>query len=242
MSRRLRIVAALALAATVLPAAAYVLPSSAILRLAAKRRADAQAQSAELRGTFATGVTPPVAAVLWVKGGRCRLELVGSAERPYAVVRGGRVASQRGLQLVPGALALAEGACALLGPSTPDALARSFAARGVAVQEVTLGRLGTRVGYVLGGRAAEDRPQAWIDKQALVPLRLRADVAGARRDVQLLDYPAPPPLAPGERGPGTPLFPELWPRAIEVHEGDALEAKLTIDQVTPNPRIADSLL
>jgi hypothetical protein len=241
VSRGFRIAAALALASAVLPAAAYVLPSSAILRLAAKRRADALAQSAELRGTFATGATPPVAAALWVKNGRCRLELLGSPERPYAVVRNGRVSSQRGLQLVPGALALAEGACALLGPATPDALARSFATRGVAVQDVTLGRLGPRVGYVLGGRAAEDKPQAWIDKQALVPLRLRADVAGARRDVQLLDYPAPAPLAPGEK-PAPPSASELWPRAIEVRQGDALEAKLTIDRVTPNPRISDTLL
>jgi hypothetical protein len=241
MSLRLRVPTALALASLALPALGYVLPTSAILRLAAKRRVDAQAQSAELRGTFATGATAPVAAVLWVKNGRCRLELVGSPERPYAVVRNGRVSSQRGLQLVPGALALAEGACALLGPQTPDALARSLAARGVAIQDVTLGRLGTRVGYVLGGRAAEEKPQAWIDKQALVPLRLRADVAGARRDVLLLDYPAPPPLAPGEKT-APPSAAELWPRAIEVHQGDALEARLTIDRVSPNPRIADSLL
>jgi hypothetical protein len=242
VSRRLRVAIAAAVVALALPATAYVLPSSAILRLAAKRRADAAAQSGELRGTFSTGATAPTAAVLWVKGGRCRLELVGSPERPYAIVRGGHLASQRGLDRYPGAAALAEGACALLGPATPDALVRSFAGRGVAVQEVTLGRLGARVGYVLGGHAKENRPQAWIDKQLMVPMRLVADVAGARRDVRLLDYPVPAPAAAGERAPPPPVASDLWPRAIEVHHDEALEARFAIDRVGPGAKIPDSLL
>ena len=79
MSRRLRVAIAAAAIALALPVTAYVLPSAAILRLAAKRRADAAAQSGELRGTFSTGATAPTAAVLWVKGGRCG---DGDAESP----------------------------------------------------------------------------------------------------------------------------------------------------------------
>jgi hypothetical protein len=234
-----RVFAAAAAVAVALPAAAYILPAPAILRLAAKKRVDSGVGPVELRGTFSTGATAPAAAVLWVKGNRCRLELVGAQDRPYAIVRGGRVAVQRGLDGVAGALALAEGACALLAPGTVDAYVQSFAARGVAVQDVTLGRLGNRVAYVLGGRAADAKPQAWIEKPALLPMRLVADLAGARRDVRLLDYPAPPPSA--ERNPPPPPAADLFPRTIEVHGPDGLEAKLSVEKVGPT-RIADSLL
>jgi hypothetical protein len=234
-----RAVAVAAAICVALPAAAYVLPATAILRLAAKKRVDSGVGPVELRGTFSTGAIPPAAAVLWVKGSRCRLELVGAPDRPYAVVRGGRVAAQRGLDGLPGALALAEGACALLAPGTVDAYVQSFAPRGVAVQDVTLGRLDHRVAYVLGGRAADPKPQAWIEKPTLLPMRLVADLAGARRDVRLLDYPAPPPSA--ERNPPPPPATDLFPRTIEVHGAEGLEAKLSVEKVAPT-RIPDSLL
>lgn len=247
---RARPVVLAALLAAALPAAAYVLPSSAVLRLAAKRRVELAPGPVELRGTFTSGATAPVGAVLLVKSGRCRLELVGAADRPYAVVRGGRVTAQHGLDGVPGALALAEGACALLGPATPDALAQSFAARGVHVQEIALGRLGTRVAYVLGGRtpaaaspaspAIPARPQAWIDKSTLVPLRLVADLGGARRDVQLLGHPLPAPPAAGEKPP-PPAAADLFPRTLEVSGANGLEARLAVDKVTPNARLSDAL-
>jgi hypothetical protein len=242
---RPRSLAAAALLAAALPAAAYLLPASAVLRLAAKRRVEVAPGPAELRGTFTSGEGEPVAGVLSLKGGACRFELVGLPERPYAVVRGGRIAPQRGLDRVRGAVALAEGACALLAPTTPDALAQSFAARGVRVQELSLGRLGTRVAYVLGdrapGAAPPGRPQAWIDKTSLVPLRLVADLAGARRDVQLLDHPPPASAPPGERNPPPPSPAELYPRAIEVSGAEGLEARLAVEKVTPNARLSDAL-
>jgi hypothetical protein len=241
---RARRLAAAALLAAALPAAAYLLPSSAVLRLAATRRVEVAPGPAELRGTFTTGATSPVAAVLSLKGGRCRFELVGAPERPYAVLRSQRVATQRGLDRYPGALALAEGACALLAPATPDALAQSLAARGVRVQQISLALLGTRAAYVLGDRDREaappGRPQAWIDKTSLVPLRLVADLAGARRDVQLLDYP-PPAAAAGERHAPPPAPAELYPRAVEVSAAEGLEARLAIEKVTPNARLSDAL-
>jgi hypothetical protein len=239
---RARTVLLAALAAA--PAAAYVLPSSAVLRLAARHRAEHAPGPVELRGVFTTGAMPPVAAVLATKGGRCRFELVGAADRPYVVLRGSRVAVQHGLDRVPGALALAEGACALLAPTTPDALGQSLAARGVAVHDVALGLLGARAAYVLGGRvpgeAQPTRPQAWIDKISLVPLRLVADLDGGRRDVLLLEYPVPAPPAPGEKA-APPAPTDLFPRAVELHGSVGLEARLAVDRVTPNAKLSDTL-
>lgn len=236
-----------ALVAAALPAAAYVLPSSAVLRLAARKRVEVAPGPVELRGTLTSGATAPVGAVLQVKSGRCRLELVGAPDRPYAVVRGGRIAAQRGLDRIPAALALAEGSCALLGPSTPDGLAQSFAARGVHVQEIALGRMGTRVAYVLGGRtpgpatpAIPARPQAWIDKTTLVPLRLVAQLDGAPRDVQLGGHPLPAPPAAGEKPP-PPTAADLFPRTLEVSGESGLEARLAVTTVTPDARLAESL-
>jgi hypothetical protein len=227
---------AIALAAA-LPALAYVLPGPTILRLAARKRADAP-PAVELRGVLTTGATAPTPAVLWAKGGRCRLELVGAPDRPYAVVRAGRVAAQRGLDGVPGAAALAEGACALLSPVGADGYAHALSARGVAVGEAALGRLGQRVAYVFGVAGA---PQAWFDKGALHPLRLVADLGGARRDLQLGEYPAAPAPPPGEK-PAPPAPGDAFPRSVEVHRDGGLEAKLVVEKVAPNPRIADSLL
>ena len=114
------------------------------------------------------------------------------------------------------------------------------------VEEIALGRHGTRVAYVLGGRAPAGaaaagpaRPQAWIDKTSLVPFRLVADLGGVRRDVRL-EHPVPAPPAAGEKAP-PPAAADLFPRAIELAGAGGVEARLVVDRVTPNARLADSL-
>jgi hypothetical protein len=236
-ARPARAIAAAATLLAALPAIAYVLPGPALLRLAARKRAEAPA-AVELRGVLTTGATAPAAVVLWAKAGRCRLELVGVPDRPYAVVRNGRVAAQRGLEGVPGAAALAEGACTLLSPIGAEGYAQALSARGIPTGEASLALLGPRVAYVFGAAQA---PQAWFDKGSLQPLRLVADLGGARRDLQLAGYPAPPAAAAGEKAP-PPEPTDAFPRAIEVHRDDGLEARLAVDRVAPNPRIPDSLL
>jgi hypothetical protein len=242
MSAR-RLAAALAVALAAAPALSYILPATAILRLAARKRAEA-VPVVELRGTFTTGETPPTPAALLVKNGRCRFELqpaplapgAPAAPRPYAVVRGGRVAAQRGLEALPSAAALAEGACALLAPGSPEAFGQALAARGVNVQEVALARDGARVAHVLGTRAAEPRPTVTFDKQTNEPLRLAAELAGAFREVRLGEWPPPPEKEKG----ATPAPADLFPRAIEVHGAEGLEGRFAIDRVTPNAKLPDA--
>lgn len=178
---------------------------------------------------------PVVLLVKWP--GRCRLELAPAgaapAAHPVATVRGERLAA-RGLDAAGPAAALLEGACALLGErgaggTEPERhLARRLAAAGVSLTDVAMGRMNGRVAWVLGGRPQGPDPQAWVDKQAFQPVRLVATLAGARRDVRLLDF-------------GSPVGGELFPRAVEVWNGPRLEARFTPEKVTPNPKLPDAL-
>ncbi len=102
------------------------------------------------------------------------------------------------------------------------------AGRGVALGDVALGRLCGRVAWVIGARPQEAKPQAWIDKQSFQPVRLVARFGDAARDVRLLDF-------------GSPVEGDGFPRAVEVWNGDALEARFTTEKMTPNPRLPDAI-
>jgi hypothetical protein len=255
--RRRRALAAVALAAAVAsPAAAYLPPASAILKRVAQRRAESGLSAFQVRGTLAlsgdaaqrvsastglalSGPELTAPALLTVKvPGRCRLELaaegVAAASRPAVSVRGGRAASQRGLGDAPAAQALVEGVCTLLGEKGSGgvegerSIVRRLAGQGIAVADVGLGRLGDRVAWVLGGRARDARPQAWVDKESFQLVRLVAPLAGAQRDIRLLDF-------------GSSAAGDAFPRAVEVWSGTALEARFTAEKLTPNPKIPDAL-
>jgi hypothetical protein len=231
--KRLAALLALALAA---PALAYIPPATSVLRDTAKRRDETQAASVEARGSLAIGDAAPVPATLWVKSpGRCRLELAppgaSPAERPTIVVRSGRIASIRAAESFPSAVAIAEAACAMLsaprGEGSDRALAQALAQRGVSLASISLGHLGPRIAWVLGGPPRGEQPQAWIDKQELRPLRLVADLGGSRRDVRFLEWAGAP----------TATFPHV----VEVFEGETLEARLAVDRLIANPRVPDSM-
>ncbi len=249
-----RRLAALVAAAIALPAPAYVPPPHAVLKRLAQKREEAALHAFEVRGTLSfsgdAAVAAAAAAGLPLAGGdlsvpavlsaktpgRCRLELVGPAapaSAPAVVVRRGKLSGARGLDHVHAAAALAAGVCALLGErptgGEPDRVyAEALSRAGVPVGEVTFGRLGTRVAYVIGARPTEAKPQAWIDKRSFQPVRIVAPVGGALADVRLLDW-------------GSPTGGDWFPRAVEVWDGKALQARFTTEKVTANPRLPDSL-
>ncbi|HEY7724943.1 MAG TPA: hypothetical protein VH880_06395 [Anaeromyxobacteraceae bacterium] len=250
--RRRAALGALLLAAW--PAAAYVLPAPAVLKRVAQKREEQALQAIEVQGTLAFFGEPArqaaelglssqageasAPAFLVVKvPGRCRVEAVppdaAPAERPFAAVRGPRLAGQRGLERIPAALALVQGVCALLavrvgGPEPEAGYAAALGGLGVSLAEVSLARAGGRVAYVLGGRARDDRPLAWVDKVALQPVRLAAQLGGARHEVRLLDW-------------GSPTGGDRFPRAVEVHGGGQLLLRFTTEKVVANPRVPDAL-
>lgn len=252
-SRPLWLAAATALLAA--PAAAYVLPAGAVLKRLSQKREQQALAAVEVRGTLSfagedaaraqeaglpllPGEASAPAFVTIKTPGRCRLELAlaGTApeERPAVTLRGTKVGGGRGLERSPGAVALVQGLCALLGerpggtaPERP--YAQALSALGVSLDEVTLGRTGGRVAFVVGGRARDDRPLAWIDKQNFQPLRIAAALGGAaRQEVRLADW-------------GSAIGGDLFPRLVEVYAGGQLRLRFTAEKVVANPKVPDSI-
>ena len=252
--RRSRLALAVALALAAGPALAYLLPPATVLRRLAQRREEMAIASLEVRGTLAasgdaaralsaatglplSGSELFAPAVLSIKApGRCRLELVPAAgpaaDHPFVATARGKLAG-KGLDRSPAAVALLKATCALLGlrPAGADpgrVYADELFRLGISLNDDYLGHLGGRVAYVLGAPPQEKRPQAWIDKQSFQPVRLMAALAGPLADVRLVDY-------------GSPVGGEIFPRAVEVHEGGALSLRLTAEKLAANPKIPDSL-
>lgn len=249
-----RLVLAAAFLAAALPALAYVLPVSGILSRLAARRAELSLVALEVQGTFqaegpdaeklaqAAGIelrggqlTVPARFLLKVPG-RCRLELapldVPEASRPYLAIRDGRVAGSRGLAELPSALALVRSTCALLAPSLSGGGAAAYAnvlgRRGVSTSQASLGRFDGRLAYVVGVRAKEAKPVAYVDKETFQPMRLVSAEGGALFDVRLLGW-------------GSPTGGDWFPRAVEAWKDEAVQLRFTTERAAANPRLADVL-
>lgn len=237
------------------PALGYVLPVSGILKRLGHRREELSLASMEARGTFTLPGEPARAAaaalglplagaafsapalLTFKMPGRCRLELsppdLTESERPFAVVKAGQLAGARGLDRVPAAAALLRGLCALLGqrPGGPEPdrpYAQELSRLGVPLADAVLGRFNGQVAYVIGARPAEAKPQAWVDKQTFQPLRVVFQAGGALADVRLLDW-------------GSPTGGDWFPRAVEVVQGGALQARFVTEKAAANPKVPDAL-
>jgi hypothetical protein len=147
-------------------------------------------------------------------------------------VRDGKLASGGGLGDGPPAVALVRGVCTLLAvPAAGDASAAYAAAlsrRGVALQDATLGRFDGQIAYVIGARASDPKPRAFVAKDGFQPLRLVAEDGGALRDVRLLGW-------------GSPTGGDWFPRAAEVWEGEAPKLRFTTERAAANPKLAELL-
>ena len=252
MSRRLRPFAAAALAAIALPALAYLLPTTSVLRRLGERREKLAVAALEVTGTLqaegpladrlraaagqpAGGIATMPARFLLKVPGRCRLEVVGAtpAESPFVALRDGRVTGTGGLETDPAVTATLRALCMLLGTSTAgdasDAYAAALTRRGVSLAEQSLGRFDGRVAYVVGGRAREARPMLYVDKDSFQPLRLVAPEGGALVDVRLLGW-------------GSPTGGDWFPRAVEAVQAERLLLRFTTERANANPRIPEGSL
>ncbi len=253
MSRLRRGAVALALAAA-LPAAAYLLPVQGILKRMGERRAGLALDALSVSGTLsldsddaaavpALGSLPRLGGLVHVPAtfhlripDRCRLELatleVPETSRPFVAIRDGRVVSSGGLGEVPAAVALVRSTCTLLGTQPAGdasaAYAAALARRGVAIGEVSLGRFDGRIAWVLGGRAKDAKPLAWVEKEGFQPLRLLSAEGGPLQDVRLLGW-------------GSPAGGDWFPRAVEVWSGGRVRVRLHTEKASPNPKLPDLL-
>lgn len=252
MSPRLRLLVAAGLAAIALPALAYLLPTSSVLRRLGERREKLSLSALEVTGTLqaegpladrlraatgqpAGGIALLPARFLMKVPGRCRLEVVGAtpAESPFVALRDGRITGAGGLETDPAATATLRALCTLLGTSTAGDASSAFAAalsrRGVTLGEQSLGRFDGRVAYVIGGPSRQPRSMLYVDKDTFQPLRLVAPEGGALVDVRLLGW-------------GSPTGGDWFPRAVEALQADRLLLRFTTEKANANPRIAEGVL
>lgn len=252
--RRLELPALALLLLWGVPALGYVLPVGGILRRLGHRRQELALASMEVRGSFAMSGDPARAAAaalgLGVAGtdlsaparltfkmpGRCRLELsppdLSEAEHPVAVVKQGQLRGSGSLDRVAAAAALLRGLCSLVGQAPGAEPGRAYAEElsrlGIPLAHAGLGRFGGQIAFVIGARPAQAKPQAWVDKQTFQPIRVIFQAGDALVDVRLLDW-------------GSPTGGDWFPRAVEVWQGGALQARFVTEKATANPRVPDAL-
>jgi hypothetical protein len=252
VTRAARRTVALAALAAALPAAAYILPVPGILKRLGERRAALGLEALEVQGTLvaqgpaaerlaqlaavraAGGEASAPARFLMKVPGRCRLELaapdVPEAQRPFVALRDAKLSGPLA-ELAPAA-ALVRSACALLATPTAGDASEAYAAqlgrRGIALGEATLGRFDGRIAYVVGGRAKETKPLAYVEKDGFQPLRLVSAEGKDLVDVRLLGW-------------GSPTGGEWFPRAVEVFAKDQPLLRFDTEKAAANPKLAEAL-
>jgi hypothetical protein len=250
--RLARLAAAAALLWLAGPARAYVLPPAAVLKKVGDRRTTLEVTSVEAVGTLELrgaalarlgALAPPGGAALTLPArvqvktaGKARLELLpadaAEGERPVVSVRGDdRVSGRGGLEATPAASALVRALAALLGSpggGEGKAFGEALVRRGVKLDDATLGRFNGRLALVLGGKATEVRPLAFVDKETWMPLRLLFQEGGARLDVRLLDW-------------ASPNGGDWIPRALEVWDGPTMLLRFTTEKASANLKLPDAL-
>ncbi len=240
-----RVVLAAVAGLVALPALAYLLPASAILRKASEARAGLEFTAVEAIGTLelrgaaapSGGPTNQAARLIWKTPGRARLELLpadaAEADRPAAAVKDDRLAGRGGLERVPAVAALVRGVATLLSWPTGNegqALGQALARRGVKLDEVSIGRAGGRLAWVLGGRQGDPKApaRALVDKESWMPLGVSWAEGATTYELRFLDW-------------NSAVGADRIPRSIEVWQGSELLLRFNTEKTTANPRLPDSL-
>jgi len=217
------------------PALGYILPADAILSAAAKRRAGIAFKTLIAEGKYTKGETTVTA---W--------EAI-HASKAYRVEHKGP--SSTNVRLTVGknlwTFSLGEAAkpqsgknnliLTFLGTPEKDPGGRrgmSFLEQhGIDRTVMSLSRLDRRIVYVIGAAPGEtDKPQLWMDKEYLLPVRLITvdKKAGVTRDVRLFGY-------------GSAATGEWFPRRVEVWENGTLVEKTTYTRARLNDDVDPEL-
>lgn len=225
-------------------ALAYVMPAYSILRRLANRRDELTLTALRVDGL--AGVAPALArttagllGIEWTSGelsltattfvrlpGRCRVELSSpdSTKVVAAVWAQGKARSEGGE--MPALSKAVEALCATLAlhsgaeGESRAALERYLASLKVEAKQVSFGRFGGAVAFVLGD-PAEGKPQFWVYKDRFLPARLRTADGW---DVRFLDYTS---QATGD----------WWPRIVEVYQGAEPQLRLTVLSADARPEL-----
>jgi len=252
-----RVVIALGVLAMAGTAWAYMLPAESLLRKVEGKREDQHvfslvvqgsytltgpaAQSlAQKLGRFAEGGELNVGAVATYKmPGRCRIDLVlpnlaAGTQRPFAMDRNGVVS---GTDEMKDAQTLLQLGCPLLSsrgsPEETHLLTEWLRNSGVDFQETSLARSNNAIAEVIGaGPHDKLKPQLWIDKDELVPLRVILKKGDTFYDLRF--------------DPGVGIL-DSHPRTLELWQmgtgdgGEQLLARFSAEKIEPNAKVDDKL-
>lgn len=100
-------------------------------------------------------------------------------------------------------------------------------AHGIDESLVSLGRQDRRVVYIIGAKPWEtERPQLWLDKELLLPVRLRYQDGEDWRETRLMGF-------------DSPITSPFFPRRIEHWKNGELIEVFEVDRVEPNAPLDD---
>lgn len=215
------------------PAFAFVLPTDAILSNVARRRAQMTFKTLALHGRAKAGAEPEREVYEVLNRKARRREVKGETGSLVELVRGGsRWLYRPGEpQPKPERVALPHplDVFVVSGSETDaEALIRAY---DIDPKLVSLGRFEKRVVYIIGAKPWEpDKPQLWVDKELMVPVRtIGKDAKG-----QLVEYRT--------LGFDSAQTNEWYPQRIEHWENGKLLETITYHRVELDPKVDPNLL
>ncbi len=208
-------------------ASAYIDSSAVILEDAAQRRAAMNYETLVVRGRI---VMPPEAAApvveeLW--SGRGHRREIQTPDAFTSILTLGRKRWTGGPQgLSEGASIKPDPIVVFLAAGGTDPGGRRgralLEAHGIDASVVSLSRQQYRPCYVIGAQPSEtDRPQLWVDKELLMPVRMVTQEDGQRVERRWLDV-------------DNPLTTPFFPKAYEERRGNVVTLRIEYTQARPN--------
>lgn len=216
-------------------ALAYIVPAEELLERAEKVRKRLRVRALLLRGTHEQdGVRSQVWEV--IRPGAQRRELRRGDQTSVVLTRGrrqyafspgtGPVRPTKGPIETEVMTKIAFPDSEEKNPQSGTAMLRAL---GIDTSVVSFNRQDRRIVFVIGAKANEpNKPQLWLDKELLVPVRLLTFKKGVPTDRRWL-------------GAAAPLTRPYFPRRIETWVDGKLVESLTYSEIDVNPRLDDVL-
>lgn len=212
---------------------AFVLPTDAILSSVAKRRAQLVFKSLALHGRYKSGDEPERDVYEVVTRKARRREIKTNDSTIVELVRG----SSRWLyrsgepQPKPERITLPHLLDVFLVSGNDQDAEKLLRAWDIDTKTVSLGRFEKRIAYVIGAKPWEtDKPQLWVDKELMAPLRLMGkDAKGRRIEIRTLGYESAQTN-------------EWYPQRVELLEDGKLVESVSYHRVELDPEFDPALL
>lgn len=225
------LVCLLVMAAT--PAFAFILPADAILSSMARRRAQMPFKTLVLHGRYKAGTEPEKELYEVLNRKARRREIKGEQDSVVELVKGGSRWLYRSgePQPKPERITLPHPLDVFIVSGTETEAEKLLRDYGIDPREVNLGRFEKRVAYIIGAKPWEpEKPQLWVDKELMVPLRLVGKDAQGR----MLEYRT--------LGFDSAQTNEWYPQRVEHWEDGKLTETITYRRVELDPKVDPNLL